>query len=47
MKRNEIIKAMRANAREQVPMSQLRGRSVPMKRRAKLEKIQRKEARDW
>ena len=50
MKRNkatmDILKTMRACAREQVPMSQLVSRRIPMKRKAKLEKIHRQESRD-
>ena len=48
MKRKDnTLKTLKAKARELVPMSQLVGRFVPMKKQAKLDKVQRKEARNW
>ena len=47
MKTLETIKVMRAAAREQVPLGSIRSKVVPMKRKAKLEKILKKEARDY
>ena len=38
------VKAMRAAAREQVPMSSIRSRTIPMKRKSILAKIAKREA---
>ena len=39
------VKAMRAAARETVPMSSIRSRTIPMKRKSILAKIAKREAR--
>ena len=44
-KKGSDVKAMRAAAREQVPMSVLGGRVVPMKRKAILNKVAAREAK--
>lgn len=46
-KQRDVVKMMKANAREQIPMAQLTGKLVPMKKRDILEKIIRREGRDW